>query len=371
MTQDSLQIDETAADTSLMPHCPSCDATLVDSDRFCPACGTPNAAARLHPRFGPAIYEPPIVVERVSDGNGCPRCDAPIVEHDPYCRQCGMSLAEHRRLERQARFRVRTTPGPDGQRPFRALRALGMSLQVTLGLNAFLAIAITVVAIASVPHYDDAFNSVRIDGSATKWTTPLQVTLAASLLATFVLFLWWFARAYRNLEALGVSGTRRSESMAILSWFIPILNLVLPKEMVDDLWRASDPESLVFSDEWKHQSVPFRIHVWWTITLLAVVTLIATQWVLPGPGQISGSIGRPAAILVLLAHPTLAASSILLLLLVRDVNSRQNHRAELLSPKETTRSSMIVEIVDDEPEDADEIPSVLVHSANVSVSGRY
>lgn len=351
-----------------MPHCASCDAKLVAADRFCPACGTPNAAARLHPKFGPALRDEPVIIdETTSEGPSCPRCAVRIGDTDPFCAHCGMSLVEHRRFERQAGFHVRMTVGPDGRRPFHPLRKLTLWLQALLVVDALLAMVITVAAIASVPHFDDAIDSVRLDGGATKWTLPLQIALAVSLVVTMAVFLGWFVTAYRNLEPLGVSGLRRSTRLAIWCWFIPLVDLVLPKEMMDDLWRASDPDSLVFSDEWRKRSVPLRLHLWWTSALIAVVALVATQWVLPAPGRIDASMGRLAVVLVLFAYPILAVASLLLVFVVGDVAERQSQRVSALAPREESDRG-----VDTQTLDLTVIPEqALVHSPSVSISGRY
>jgi hypothetical protein len=55
------------------------------------------------------------------------------------------------------------------------------------------------------------------------------------------LFIWWFHRAYKNLASLGATGLRYGAGWAIGGWFIPLANLVLPKRIANDLWRASDP----------------------------------------------------------------------------------------------------------------------------------
>ena len=57
---------ETAGErTKLGITCKDCGATVTPSDRFCPACGTPNAHTKFHPKFGPAlkIVEPRIITE--------------------------------------------------------------------------------------------------------------------------------------------------------------------------------------------------------------------------------------------------------------------------------------------------------------------
>lgn len=353
----------------MMSHCESCEAELEVADRFCPACGTPNSGGRLHPRFGPALRELPSIVEVGGDGKGCPRCDAPVAGHDPYCRYCGMSLEEYHRIAaRPAHLGVWTTPGPIGVAHYRALGPLSSSLRVLLAIDAVIALTITVVAASSLANYGDAFSSVQADGNGpTPWTWWLQVAMAAAIGLTVPVFLTWFARAHRNLGVLAVGGLRRSARLAVACWFIPFVNLVLPKEMVDDLWRASDPSTPVFSARWRMRTVPFRAHMWWVSSLIAAVTLVATQWVLPAPGELEASAGRLGTALVLFAHPALACSAVLMALLVRDVAERQARRVEVLGPPSVLRQRA------EEPPVEEPAPMgpVLVHSSAFGVSGRY
>ena len=61
----------------------------------------------------------------------------------------------------------------------------------------------------------------------------------AVYIATVVLFLVWLHRAYKNLRAFGVR-TEQSSGWAVGSWFIPILNLFRPYQIVKELWIKSD-----------------------------------------------------------------------------------------------------------------------------------
>jgi hypothetical protein len=55
-------------------------------------------------------------------------------------------------------------------------------------------------------------------------------------------FLFWFHRAYANLERLAPGGMRHSKKWAVISWFVPIVNLFHPKQIANDAWRGSDPD---------------------------------------------------------------------------------------------------------------------------------
>lgn len=86
---------------------------------------------------------------------------------------------------------------------------------------------------------------------------------------TVVAFLFWFSRAYRNLTALGASGLRFGQGWAVGSWFVPVLSLWRPKQIANDIWRASDPDAPPDQGVmWKGDSVPKLYLFWWLGYLL-------------------------------------------------------------------------------------------------------
>jgi hypothetical protein len=85
-------------------------------------------------------------------------------------------------------------------------------------------------------------------------------------LGTVVAFLVWFRRAYSNLPALGAESLRFSSGWAVGAWFVPFLNLVRPKQLADDIWRASDPTlPAQVGAAWKQQRVASLLHWWWAL----------------------------------------------------------------------------------------------------------
>jgi Domain of unknown function (DUF4328) len=62
-----------------------------------------------------------------------------------------------------------------------------------------------------------------------------------TFVGTIVVYLVWFSRAYKNLTSLGATDLRYGSGWAIGAWFVPILNLWRPKQIANDIWRASDP----------------------------------------------------------------------------------------------------------------------------------
>lgn len=84
-----------------------------------------------------------------------------------------------------------------------------------------------------------------------------------------IFWLRWFHRAYRDLEPLGATGLRFPAPEALWSWFLPGFNLIRPKQIANDIWRASDPEGPM-GEAWKKNRVSALMHAWWLFAVLSV-----------------------------------------------------------------------------------------------------
>jgi len=93
----------------------------------------------------------------------------------------------------------------------------------------------------------------------------------AMIVVGAVAFLVWFSPAYKNLTALGADGLRFSSGWAVGAWFVPVLNLWRPKQIADDIWRASDPtEEADQGDVWRNKAVPALLHLWWVLWIIEI-----------------------------------------------------------------------------------------------------
>ena len=54
-----------------------------------------------------------------------------------------------------------------------------------------------------------------------------------------VIYLWWFYHAYRNLHLITKEG-RYNCKMGVIGWLIPLFNLFIPYQIVDDLFRLTN-----------------------------------------------------------------------------------------------------------------------------------
>ncbi len=150
---------------------------------------------------------------------------------------------------------------------------------------------------------------------------------------TVILFLMWVHRAYKNLPALKAQHLEFSPGWAVGYFFIPILNLFYPYRVMKEIWRKSDPE---FEDPDHYLSPPTGVSIiiplWWGAWLASTfVDRIVFRLLL---GE------RDPAKLFYLAQLGIASSllnivsCVLAILVVREINARQEARAlRFLAPQ--------------------------------------
>lgn len=153
---------------------------------------------------------------------------------------------------------------------FRPVRGLGLAASVLVGL-----VALGNIAEAAVDWFT---YSIVIDyraGLATR-ADLRAVDLANVLvdwpqtllaLVAIVVFIMWLYNARINAERLTYAAEHRHSRVWVwLGWLVPIVNLWFPKQIIDDVWRASDPQQQGVPLQ---QRVPSRLTTrWWTAYVL-------------------------------------------------------------------------------------------------------
>jgi serine/threonine protein kinase len=159
---------------------------------------------------------------------------------------------------------------------------------------------------------------------------------AAWFLVTAGLWLAWFRRAYLNLPALGARRLRFRPWWAVGAWLLPVFSLFRPKQVLNDVWRASDPD--LPPDQagtWRRRPVA-ELLGWWWLTFLAsiLVRSITTEAVHAAAdlmllGLLPERFDRfqPSAGMQILADLLTVVCALLALRVVRRTTARQNDRA--------------------------------------------
>ena len=86
-------------------------------------------------------------------------------------------------------------------------------------------------------------------------------------IAAAIAFLAWMHRAYRNLPALGANRLGYSPRWAIGAFFVPVLNLVHPYQVVRELWRESHSDPAGAGTTLS----PTLVRWWWVLFVASVL----------------------------------------------------------------------------------------------------
>jgi heme/copper-type cytochrome/quinol oxidase subunit 2 len=125
----------------------------------------------------------------------------------------------------------------------------------------------------------NALNGIAISADDAHSNTIRQVTLSVlltlALLASMVVFIIWFYRAYKNLHLLGVRTLNHTAGWAIGAWFVPFLNLGRPYVIMREIWDESQEQ--VNGDNSELNVSSALVGWWWafwlTNNLIANITL--------------------------------------------------------------------------------------------------
>jgi Domain of unknown function (DUF4328) len=84
------------------------------------------------------------------------------------------------------------------------------------------------------------------------------------LIAGAIAFIRWLHGAYKNVDVVARAERRYGHGWAIGAWFVPILNLWRPKQIVNDVWRAGGRDTQDAEPGW-------LLLIWWTLFLASSV----------------------------------------------------------------------------------------------------
>jgi Domain of unknown function (DUF4328) len=144
-------------------------------------------------------------------------------------------------------------------------------------------------------------------------------------IATGITFLKWIYRAYKNIQGFGAEGLRFSPGWAVGYYFIPILSLIRPVQVMSEIWRASDDPR-----NWPQRSGSWLIASWWTLFLLYTgVTQVSLEIAFQASTNDQWTL---AAVLAILGDLLSIPLSIAALRLVTEVYRRQKALVEGVHP---------------------------------------
>src|SRR3954470_15408223 len=120
------------------------------------------------------------------------------------------------------------------------------------------------------------------------------------------LFLVWLARSRRNAQELSPRASVPSRGWTIGAWFIPVVNLFVPRQFVLDIGRAS-------SASWEQKRDTTLVNLWWVAWITHAGMLVVGNRV--GPGSMS---------CLVVADALMIAAAVLLALVIERITALQS-----------------------------------------------
>ena len=87
-------------------------------------------------------------------------------------------------------------------------------------------------------------------------------------IASVIVFLNWFRRAYGNLHRAGVNLSHQ-ESMAVWAWIIPIVSFFRPVQIMNEIWMATQEKIQELDTSYTIKRGGIIIGLWWTLFLIS------------------------------------------------------------------------------------------------------
>lgn len=163
---------------------------------------------------------------------------------------------------------------------------------------------------------------IKVSDEPTLATMIVGLIAMVPMILYIVYWMMWVFRTYRNLPALGAGPLRFSPGWAVGYYFIPILHLFRPYQVMRETWLASDPQPNA------GQQGTTLINGWWALNIVAFTyAVVGTVMVVDDSPRMT----HVFALAEFGRIPVGIAKLVLEIALVRQLTRRQEHRASMIA----------------------------------------
>ena len=162
-----------------------------------------------------------------------------------------------------------------------------------------------------------------LNGPVSTTTTVVTVCAFGSVLVTGVATLRWAGLARVIAESSGAVRMRYGPAARVFCWLVPVWNWFGPKQVINDLWTASDPQAGHHIDVME-STPPRHLLAWWLPWIVAPVFI---WWGGRTAAATSVSSLRLLEYLLLLSLALSAVAGVFFVRIVRQIAQRQHARA--------------------------------------------
>lgn len=236
--------------------------------------------------------------------------------------------------------RKQVSTSPPGSR-FESIKDKGQVASVLFWVTGCLAAVAAVVTILQLVYLGDILGGGTYTEQGAAAVDARQETVSIVHLLLWVicaiLFLRWIHRARTNLGAMGAAGLKYSPAWSVWSFFVPILNVYRPFQVVREIWKASEPVDRG-DNTWMMIPTPPIIKWWWGFYVAAVMS-----------GQVSSNLLRSenagvaglqdislGLLILLLSNVVEIPAAIAASRIVKRISQAQSEKARLLGLEEAS-----------------------------------
>ncbi len=262
----------------------------------------------------------------------CSVCNTVVGEDDKFCPNCGADLGE---------VQYDNSPVDEDKlnSSIECFYSLNSKSNILIALLSFLILINVISLFASLSQLlliqkaIDGFDITDSEAAANDIRiliiTIFQIVI---FITTSIIFLFWENRAFKNLSPLGSIGLNYSSGWAVGAYFVPILGLFRPFQIMREIWKASDPDFISDGNNgdvsWKDSPSHFLLPLWWTLFLTESFF-----------GQLSIRMSRDLnslsqifnySFILVISDFIEIPSAIILILLVKNISKRQEAKKDKL-----------------------------------------
>ncbi|MBC7857031.1 MAG: DUF4328 domain-containing protein [Pirellulaceae bacterium] len=213
--------------------------------------------------------------------------------------------------------------------PFRSPALLAIVMKILLGVFILHVAAGAYVHLNLSWLWHESIPASELDNDAISiWSTWASWLFVTEILLTVIVEVWlmfWMYRCHRNLEPLGHRQLDSKHIWAVICWFIPVLNLYCPYQVMREIWWRSFPLANESADSAPR---PHLVFWWWLLGVTAVA-----------PWYMAYLLGSPATMIQYYAQERLVqiswgcdiVSALLAIIIVHRISHWQTSRYQLLT----------------------------------------
>jgi|RhiMetdeSRZDD1v2_1073273.scaffolds.fasta_scaffold677685_1 hypothetical protein len=246
------------------------EATALSSGKRCSWCGTPNAeTSNACSKCGAALAS---IQQPIVTAAGAPAA-IPEQPQKPPTLDYGAAANAYEDRSKFERLSVDAMRSLGLGPTF--VSGQGIAFIVAAGLSIYILISLAgasldISQIGTLSKTPPGLRTPSIELTASEAAMLLiRVLMIGVAMVTAIFFLIWIYRAHKNLRALDATDLKYTPGWAIGGFFVPILNIVRPYQVVAEIWRASAPDARRSRGVWTYESTPVFISLWWGFWLLS------------------------------------------------------------------------------------------------------